>query len=356
MLKQRVIRKLIEEWTLFAVLAGWILTSILLRRFPEYEYTDLKVIYTLLVFLVIVKGLENSGYLKHLAFKAEKGRFLIPKLVAMTTVLSMIVTNDIALLTMVPFTLAIDTGNPVFVITMETIAANVASSISPVGNPQNIFIYHHYNLGFLDFVSSIYLFSVPLTAAVLILSFRKISRKIEKRRSDIKFGKRAYLYLFFLILFMMVILRVLPIWVGVIPLIYAALFDRNSLKIDYIFLMIFALFFGFTDNISHMIRIDHLGCDEVFLYSSLSSQIMSNVPSALLFADFISEWKPLLWGVSVGGTGTLFASLANLITYRFYHMKFGKTRDFLLQFHFYNICFFIAGIAMYFVISPIILK
>ena len=133
MLKQRVIRKLIEEWTLLAVLAGWILTSILLRRFPEYEYTDLKVIYTLLVFLVIVKGLENSGYLKHLAFKAEKGRFLIPKLVAMTAVLSMIVTNDIALLTMIPFTLAIDTGNPVFVITMETIVANVASSISPVG-------------------------------------------------------------------------------------------------------------------------------------------------------------------------------------------------------------------------------
>ena len=80
MLKQRVIRKLIEEWTLFAVLAGWILTSILLRRFPEYEYTDLKVIYTLLVFLVIVKGLENILRIKQISrsgFERVEGKSFI---------------------------------------------------------------------------------------------------------------------------------------------------------------------------------------------------------------------------------------------------------------------------------------
>ena len=116
---------------------------------------------------------------------------------------------------------------------------------------------------------------------------------------------------------------------GVLPIIYAVMFDRRSLKIDYFLLITFLAFSGQLDEDPEV------------------QPFGSNVPNALLFADFTSNWRALLWGVSVGGYGNLIGSLANFISYRFYKVKHPNTRDFMLKFHLYGYLFFSIGIFIY---------
>jgi len=127
--------------------------------------------------------------------------------------------------------------------------------------------------------------------------------------------------------------------------------SRLFLKVDYFLLGTFFCFFGFTDNLSSYLKVGELSGAKLFWISSLLSQIMSNVPTALLLSDFTSDWKSLLWGVSVGGFGTLIASMANLIAYRLYVREVKEPdRRFLLKFHLYSFGFFLVGFFLYFVL------
>jgi len=123
----------------------------------------------------------------------------------------------------------------------------------------------------------------------------------------------------------------------------------RALFIDYFLLATFLAFFGFTDNLMHILSFNLQNSTQVFLYSALASQVISNVPSALLFAEFTSDWRALLWGVSVGGYGTLISSLANLISYHLYKAYCNDSKSYLLRFHFYNFLVFLMGILVYFI-------
>ena len=170
---------------------------------------------------------------------------------------------------------------------------------------------------------------------ILLIGWKK-TRLIQKEYTisptTLNWKAHAYVYLF--LIFVLAVLRLLPLGVGLSAIIFSLLFDRRSFSIDWLLLATFFAFFGLTDNIMNMVNF-HLGNPlQVFLYSALGSQLISNVPSAFLFADFTTHWRALLWGVSVGGFGSVIGSLASLISYRLYKAKYGS--GFLSRFHLYS--------------------
>ncbi len=342
-------KKIAGEWLLIFSLAGVVFTSVYLRRFPVYDETDFKVVYILLVFLVIIKGLEQSHFLHNMAAKFEQGKWLSQKLIILTAILSMFVTNDVALLTVVPLTLALDIDKKALLVILETLTANAASALTPFGNPQNIFIYFHYHLHPVVFVKTIAPFCLVSLAFIFLVSFIKANLTVlNSRHSGETLNWLAYCYLVFFVCFILAVLKIIPLAVGGVVLIFALIFDQKSLRIDWFLLATFVAFFGFTDNLEKILPISINNSIEAFLYSALGSQIISNVPGALFFADFTTNWKALLWGVSVGGFGTLVGSLASLISYRLYRAKENNTGYFLLLFHLYSFLAFGLGIITYF--------
>jgi len=346
----RVIKKLIEEWLLSITIIGLIISSLYLKRFPVYTYNDFKVVYTLFVFLVLIKGLEKSGFLYSIASSFFGGEGLYLKLILSTAFLSIFVTNDIALLTVIPLTLSLNVEDKKSLIIMETITANGASALTPFGNPQNIFIYYYYHLCPLEFIKAIAPFTFIFLFFVLLIAPKKV-KNMKKTKITENFNKKSYIYVIFFLLFILSVLKILPIEIGIIPIIYAILFDKDILFIDYLLLATFLCFFGFTDNLIHIFSFSLENSRQVFLYSAFASQAISNVPSALFFADFTSNWKALLWGVSVGGFGNLIGSFASLISYRLYRAKFPNSKGFLIKFHLYSYLAFFLGIAVYFLIN-----
>jgi len=341
-------KKIAGEWLLVLSILGVMITSLYLHRFPGYDETDFKVVYILLVFLIIIKGLERTHFLHNVAARFERGKWLAQRLIILTAILSMFVTNDVALLTVVPITLALDVKDKELLIILETLTANAASALTPFGNPQNIFIYFHYHLHPVAFVKTIAPFCGVSLACILFLSFKKADLSVENcRNSSMKLNWVGYSYLALFGCFILAILKIVPLATGGIVIIFALIFDRESFNIDWFLLATFLAFFGFTDNLEKIIHISINNPLEAFLYPALGSQIMSNVPGALFFADFTSNWKALLWGVSVGGFGSLVGSLASLISYRLYRAKTENQNRYLVKFHIYNYVLFAIGVATY---------
>lgn len=342
-------RRATEEWLFAASLIGFVVSSLILRRLPHYTYEDFEVVFTLAVFLVVVRGLERHGLLSRLAVGLGKGKHPAFRLVVLTGMLSALVTNDVAVLVMVPLTLAMDVVGVERLVVLEALAANAMSALTPFGNPQNLFIYYHYGLHIAEFVGEIFPFALASLGLVALFAWPLNLGPRGAKPPEVQ--SRAYLYLALFLLFALVVLKVLPIWVGAIPLVYALIWDRKTLRIDYFLLGTLACFFGFTDNLASAVRLTLTSHNSVFLYSLATSQLISNVPSALLFADFTQRWQPLLWGVSVGGYGTLVGSLASLIAYRLYVQRHRRQLAFLGWFHAYNFLALAVGVLLYFALG-----
>ena len=342
-------RRAIEEWLFSASLIGFIASSVILRRLPRYTYDDFQVLFTLAVFLVVVRGLERYGLLSRLAARLSKGKHLPLRLVILTGLLSALVTNDVAVLVVVPLTLSMDVAGMERLVVLEALAANAMSALTPFGNPQNLFIYYHYGLHIAEFMGEIFPFALVSLGLVALLAWPLNPGTRGAKPPEVK--RRAYLYLALFLLFALVVLKVLPIWVGAIPLVYALIWDKKTLRIDYFLLGTLACFFGFTDNLASAIRLTLTSPNSVFLYSLATSQLISNVPSTLLLADFTQRWQPLLWGVSVGGYGSLVGSLASLIAYRLHVQRRRRQLAFLGWFHAYNFLALAVGVFLYFALG-----
>ena len=327
------LKKLIKEWLFLFSTLGVIATSIYLKRIPHYDFSDLKILFLIFSFLIVLKGVENSRLLEFVAFRLSREKFITFKLVFLVGFLSMFLTNDISLLIIVPITLVMDIKHKDIVVIMEAISANAFSSLMPSGNPQNMFIYWFYNLNFMQFVKAIYPFTVISALVIFLITVFVKSAKdvVQTKHIDIK--KNSYIYVILLLLMILVVLKVLPFWVSFAIVLYAAVFERELFLVDYFLLGIFFMFFGFTDNLKRIIHITSVPRGSVFILSAILSQFMSNVPATLFLADFTKAWKELLWGVSVGGYGNLIGSLANLIAYRIYVTRYPeKQNPFLIKF------------------------
>jgi len=146
---------LLKEWLLLASVAGLLVSSVHLQRIPSFTGQDVQFLLTLTALFVTVKGLERSGLMTRLSRPLRNGRGVPLKLVVATFVLSMLVTNDVALLVIVPLTLALDTTRKDLLVILEALAANAGSALTPFGNPQNLFIYWSYGLHPGEFVAAI---------------------------------------------------------------------------------------------------------------------------------------------------------------------------------------------------------
>ncbi len=323
---------------------------------PVYTSNDLIPIFLLFSLFIVIKGIENSNLLLKIAIILEGSSFLPLKLVLITFVLSMLITIDVTLVTMLPIVLSLRIKQKENLTILVALTAHAGAALTPFGTPQNLFIYSFYNINTYTFVQVIAPFSLGMLAVFLIVSiFIKLTSDVSAIKENLFLhNKFAISYLILLMVVILVILHIFPVWLSLSPLIFALFFDRKSLKIDYALLLTFLAFLGLTSNIKILINgiIHHP--KHIFLLSSILSQFISNVPTTLLLNKFTNQWEALLWGTNVGGYGSLVAALANLITYKIY-IRYGNknhTRKFIFKFIFAGYLAFAIGIVFFFFGTP----
>ena len=305
---------------------------------PDAQYTsyfDWKTLTCLFCVLAVVCALKNIRFFTILARKIVKTtgnlRTSVLALVYITFIGSMLIANDMALLTFLPlgyFVLS-STGKEkhmAFVFILQNIAANLGGMLTPFGNPQNLYIYTKFQIPTLEFMLIMLL---PFLAAIALITlcclfFPKEPLTITESCEAHLPWKRTLVYLLLFMLSIVIVFRIIPYQIGLI-IIPSVLFwmDRKALKmVDYPLLLTFVCFFIFSGNLARVPAVSHLLSalleKSTLLVTALSCQIISNVPSAILLSQFTADYPSLLLGVNIGGTGTIISSLASLITLREY--------------------------------------
>lgn len=337
-----------------------VITSVIVPVDRQYiGYFDFKTLTCLFCVLAVVCALKNIKFFYILADKIvrvfKNAKMCVLALVYITFIGSMLIANDMALLTFLPLgyfvlTAASKRKYMAFTFIMQNIAANLGGMLTPFGNPQNLYLYSKYNIPNLEFISIMalpFLFSIIIITVCCLIFVKSEPLKL-KDEAMLLNKKRTALYLTLFALSIVIVFRVIPYWVGLIIIPPVLLvFDRKALKsVDYGLLFTFVFFFIFAGN---MARIDivrdlfsSLLNKNTLLVSIASCQFISNVPSAILLSQFTENYKDLLVGVNIGGVGTLISSLASLITFREYvkHNP-GKTRCYIAIFSAFNFAFLI---------------
>ena len=303
----------------------------------EYlHYIDFRVLCLLFCLMAVVAGLKNIGLFNWLTYqllrRIRSGRVLSITLVLLPFFSSMFVTNDVALIIFIPFTLLLldqlGCSNRIIPVTvLQTIAANLGSMATPVGNPQNLYLYAFYNLSIGDFFSV----TLPLTAISLVVliaaAFPVLPKNLpeqELERSDISSVKKLLVYLVLFVLCLLTVFKVIPYPVTTaITVTVLLIVSRKLLKeIDYMLLLTFVCFFTVSENLGRVDAIrdflQQLLGSSALLTAVGTSQVISNVPAAIMLSGFTQDWPQMLAGVNIGGLGTPIASLASLITMKFY--------------------------------------
>ncbi|MBQ7255171.1 MAG: citrate transporter [Oscillospiraceae bacterium] len=320
-------------------------------------YFDLKTLTCLFCVLAVVCALKNIRFFYMLARKVvhffKNARLSILALVYITFIGSMLIANDMALLTFLPLGYLVlkTTGKEkymAFTFIMQNIAANLGGMLTPFGNPQNLYLYTKFSIPNGEFVGIMappFALSVILITLCCILFVKPEPLSIDD--AEIKLDPvRTAIYLALFALSMVIVFRVIPFWIGLIVIPLALLIlDRKALAmVDYPLLLTFVFFFVFAGN---MARIEPVRAffsalleKNTLVVSALCCQCISNVPSAILLSQFTMNYPELLVGVNIGGVGTLIASLASLITFREYvkHNP-GKAWRYIAEFSAFNFAF-----------------
>ena len=334
-----------------------LITAFIVKPDPAYlGYYDVKTLTCLFCVLAVICAFRNIGFFYIVAQKMvqhlKNTRLAILVLVYITLIGSMLITNDTALLTFLPLSYFVlhSTKNDkylAFTFIMQNCAANLGGMLTPIGNPQNLYLYTKFNIPndtFLAVMLPPFVISILLiTVCCLFVKSEPLSVPDQVNHTD---TKRAILYGVLFALAVAIVLRALPYWIGLI-IIPAVLFfsDREALKkVDYSLLLTFVAFFTFAGNMARMESIQHIFSallqKNTLLFSALSCQVISNVPAAILLSQFTTDYAPLLQGVNIGGAGTLIASLASLITFQeFARHEPEKRGKFVLLFSIINFAF-----------------
>ena len=342
-----------------ALLAA-IITSFIVPIDREYSgYFDYKTLTCLFCVLAVVCALKNIGFFYILAKKViqifRTTRSSILALVYITFVGSMFIANDMALLTFLPLGyFVLSTANKkrymAFTFIMQNIAANLGGMLTPFGNPQNLYLYTKYQIPDLEFIKIMappFLLSVT-AITVSCIAFIKPEPLVLCDERVVLDPKKTILYLALFVLAIVIVFRTIPYWIGLIIIPGVLLFaDRKALKtVDYGLLFTFVFFFVFAGNMARIEAVRDLFSmllkKNTLLFSVVSCQVISNVPSAILLSQFTGNYPELLVGVNIGGVGTLISSLASLITFREYvkHNP-GKAGSYIKEFSLFNFAFLI---------------
>lgn len=322
-------------------------------------YFDCKTLSCLFCVLAVVCALKNVNFFYMLARKIvqlfKNARMSVLALVYITFIGSMLIANDMALMTFLPlgYLVVKKTGKEkymAFLFVMQNIAANLGGMLTPFGNPQNLYLYTKFQIPNLEFMK---IMAPPFVIAVLLITICCIAFvKPEPLELDDKQfvvePVKTVIYLLLFALSIAIVFRGIPYWIGLIIIpIVLLIMDREALKmVDYGLLFTFVFFFIFSGNLARIEVIRNLFSalleKSTLLISVLSCQFISNVPSAILLSQFTDNYPELLLGVNIGGVGTLIASLASLITFREYTTHNPeKTRHYIKVFTIFNMAFLI---------------
>ncbi len=313
-------------------------------------YIDLRTLALLYALMLVVEGLRGAGAFERLAHavcrRAGNVRAMGMLLVALSFFSAMLITNDVALLTFVPFAIMLPgmterRNDLILIVALQTVAANLGSMLTPVGNPQNLYLYSYYGLSAADFFAITVPFWLLSLSLALLLCFLLPCAPMERTASDAPPLDRRSLGLYGVLLAvcLLAVFRVIG-WPLMLLLVVAVLLvlDRGMLlRADFMLLLTFVAFFVFAGNLARLDAVDRLLrgmlLGREYLTALLASQFISNVPSALLLSGFTGNARDLVLGVDIGGLGTPIASLASLISLKIYSRAEGaQTGRYLLVF------------------------
>ena len=359
---------------LLAVLSAFVIKPDMLYL----TYPDYRTIALLFCLMIIVAGFQSLGIFGML------GRFLITRagsirglsivMILLCFFSSMVITNDVTLITFVPFTILVlrmsgRVERILKLVVLETIAANLGSMATPIGNPQNLYLYSISDLTAGEFMQAVLPYAgLSLIFLVIVVFVGKdeplldVSVKDESgKRAEKKAGRvlgQAVPLLILLILCLLVVFRILPYQPVLICVILVILVIKRKLylSVDYFLLLTFLCFFVFIGNMKRIPQVSEFLVSAVqgreLLAGILTSQIISNVPAAILLSGFSSDYSALLTGVNLGGLGTLIASLASLISFKFFVKEYpDKKVAFLKVFTIWNLLFLLVLAAEAFLIG-----
>ena len=340
---------------LFALVSGFFVH-------PDRQYVgyiDFRTLSILFMLMLTMAGLQELGIFKQageiLVEKAKNTREMVAVLVSLAFFSAMVITNDVALITFVPFTivsLEIAGRGDMLLITviLETIAANLGSMLLPIGNPQNLYLYSKANMTLPDFVKLMFPYSFlafVLLGVIIFVRADKTAIETSERHSYTRTGKEKRLVLMYLMTFLaaiLVVVRVVPFEVSLIAVFLLVLvFDVKTLeKPDYSLLFTFVFLFVFIGNIKRIPAFSDMLLTAVrgheVAFSVVLSQFISNVPAAILLSGFTDGYDKLIVGTNFGGLGTLIASMASLISFKLYCNTAGADKKkYILAFTVYNV-------------------
>ena len=359
-LLERLVSFFRKNVVMSVALAAAILTTLAVPVDVQYlGYFDLKTLSCLFCVLAVVCALKDVQFFYILAGKIvrcfKNARLSVLALVYITFIGSMLIANDMALLTFLPlgYLVLSSTGKVkymAFTYIMQNIAANLGGMLTPFGNPQNLYLYSYFEIPtgeFMAIMAPPFVLSVVLITVCCIIFVKPEPMQMKDEQVRLPVW-RTVLYLGLFALSIAIVFRGIPYWIGlaVIPLVLLFA-DREALKmVDYPLLLTFVFFFVFAGNMARMegvrMVLSALLEKSTLLFSVLSCQCISNVPSAILLSQFTGNYADLLVGVNIGGVGTLIASLASLITFSQYtaHNP-GKAGSYVRLFSAFNFAFLI---------------
>lgn len=326
-----------KVFTVSAVLA---LLSCTFAR-PSIQYMDFKVLFSLFNLMAVVAAMKKLKVMDYIAVRILNNcthmRQVSLVLICLCFFSSMLLTNDVALITFVPLSVIISrrASFPIAeTVVLQTLAANIGSSLTPMGNPQNLYLFSKYSFTTADF----FMITLPFVAAgfifIWLLNKRLPAEKVHIELNEVELGSK-YDIIIFLVLFIAVVLSIFNLinYTAVFAAALCIILLRNKalLKdIDFFLLGTFVFFFIFIGNISTNPQVNTLLKDlfssprSTYIGSIGLSQIISNVPAAILISGFTCQCRQVLLGVNIGGMGTLIASLASVISYKIYSHEFGN--------------------------------
>lgn len=358
---------------------------------PDHQYIsyiDFRTLGILFCLMTIVAALKNIGLFDQLAAtmlsRVHTIKGIVTLLVLLCFFLSMVITNDVALITFVPLTIIVMKHLPqecqkpwiLKTVVMQTIAANLGSMLTPIGNPQNLYLYGKADINILNFIQIIF----PYSAAALILlllwigiSARKnpaIDSRIEiaapsdtvfSQNQSVNLSRRKEYLIAYFIFFAISLLSVGHILSFIVPFVlvltYSLLRNRKVLKqVDYSLLGTFIALFIFIGNLGRITWfctfLQGIITGHEAITAVISSQIMSNVPAAILLAGFTDQFQALIIGTNIGGLGTLIASMASLISFKYIAKENVTWRGrYFIKFTLSNIVFLVLLLILMFCIS-----
>ena len=344
---------------LVALLAAAVTCFIIPPDEAYWDYFDVKTLTCLFCVLAVVCALKNINFFYMLAKKIVRvfrnARLSVLALVYITFIGSMLIANDMALLTFLPLGMFVltTTGKQkymAFTFIMQNIAANLGGMLTPFGNPQNLYLYTKFQIPTLEFMEIMappFLMAVALITLCCLIFVKPEPLELTDEPMQMPVA-RTVIYMALFALSIVIVFRAIPYWIGliVIPLVLIFM-DRKALKmVDYPLLLTFVFFFIFSGNLARVDAVRNLFSKllekSTLLFSVASCQVISNVPSAILLSQFTENYRELLLGVNIGGVGTLIASLASLITFREYtKQNKGKTGYYIALFTAFNFAFLI---------------